>query len=457
VYIAIDDDDVFWRSQVGNLSRKFSPWLKLHLLFLPKQEKNRIPFNEMMRRAYFDGAEYLLRVNDDTEFVSQGWIELGVGALAAFKPKNVGVVGPTCHEGNTGILTHDMVHRTHLQIFPTYYPSVFSAWWIDDWITKVYEPGRSIKIARWIVKHHTGRHGTRYAVQHHEGSKLDDELEKGRNVLKQWIRAHDDTPLPKEVLQQHSPGEINVLSYSLYGKNPRYTEGAIENAKLVRVVYPGWIMKVYHDNTVPTTVLDSLKEHGVELVYATDFAIVNQMSWRFTPASNRSISRFCSRDIDARLSLRERAAVEEWVTSKKAFHVMRDHPSHMNYAMSGGMWCATNTAVPDMQERLQLHQMDKSYLQDMNFLNAVIWPIAQQSLIQHDSFSCARFGGGRPFPTKRQGLEHVGSVYIGGKMRQGDVNILKNSIPPCNCTNSEEKMNLDHCSKPFIILEKEYV
>ena len=143
-----------------------------------------------------------------------------------------------------------------------------------------------------------------------------------------------------------------------------------------------------------------------------------------------------------------KTAVDEWVASKKAFHVMRDHPSHSNFAMSGGMWCATGQAVPDIKERLHQHQMDKTYLQDMNFLNAVIWPIARQSLIQHDSFSCERFGGGLPFPTKRNGFEHVGSVYIGGKMRQGDVDILKKSSPPCNCTNSEERMNLALCPQP---------
>lgn len=41
------------------------------------------------------------------------------------------------------ILTHDMVHRTHLEIFPTYYPAGLSNWYMDDWITIVYQPGLS--------------------------------------------------------------------------------------------------------------------------------------------------------------------------------------------------------------------------------------------------------------------------------------------------------------------------
>ena len=82
----------------------------------------------MMAAAAEDGADYLYRVNDDTEFVGTGWAAQAVGALRANTPPNLGVVGPVCNEGNTRILTHDLVHRTHLQIFEHYYPPIFSDW-----------------------------------------------------------------------------------------------------------------------------------------------------------------------------------------------------------------------------------------------------------------------------------------------------------------------------------------
>jgi hypothetical protein len=146
---------------------------------------------------------------------------------------------------------------------------------------------------------------------------------------------------------------------------------------------------------------------------------MNKMSWRFQAAADTQ--RFCARDIDSRLSKREAAAVQEWIQSGKKFHVMRDHPSHSKYPMSGGMWCSTT--IPNI-EKLLTGVENQVYLQDMDFLNTVIWPMAQKSLLQHDSFSCDKFGG-KPFPTPRVGWEHVGSVYINGKMRQGDVDILK--------------------------------
>ena len=223
----------------------------------------------------------------------------------------------------------------------------------------------------------------------------------------------------------------NIISYSFYGNSKRYTDGALANAKLYKTVFPGWTMRVYHDDTVPKEIIDQMRDDGVQLVDITwgirNRSILNKMSWRFLPASDPTVDRFCSRDIDSRLSAREKAAVDAWVKSGEKFHIMRDHPSHSFYAMSGGMWCATNDAIPDMDRRLKTNHITQAYLQDMDFLNKVVWPLAQKSVLQHDSFSCDKFGGGSPFPSPRVGWEHVGSVYIDGKMRQGDVNILKNS------------------------------
>ena len=58
-----------------------------------------------------------------------------------------GVVGPAHKGGNTSILTHDFVHRTHMDIFDQkYYPPELVDWWMDDWATHVYGEARTKKI-----------------------------------------------------------------------------------------------------------------------------------------------------------------------------------------------------------------------------------------------------------------------------------------------------------------------
>ena len=93
-----------------------------------------------------------------------------MSALKAFDPPNIGVVGPTCADGNKKILTHDFVHRSHRHIFQTYYPVVLTDWWMDDWISKVYPRGSFGRHGAVAVSHHTWMTGdgnpVRYEVDH---------------------------------------------------------------------------------------------------------------------------------------------------------------------------------------------------------------------------------------------------------------------------------------------------
>ena len=110
--------------------------------------------------------------------------------------------------------------------------------------------------------------------------------------------------------------------------------------------------------------------------------------------------------------------------------------AHSDWAMNGGMWGGTRDAVPDMTERLERLKVGKDYRLDMDFLNEQVWPIAQKSLLQHDAFTCAKFGGGSPFPTTRTGSEHVGQVFLNlkDKTRKADVQALKKGVQPTECT-----------------------
>jgi len=266
-------------------------------------------------------------------------------------------------------------------------------------------------------------------------------LRFGREYASQAsLAVRDGTPSVTVSVLRDDRSEQNVLSFSLYGSKPRYTVGAVENAKLVRQVYPGWSMHVFHDESVPLAVLLTLQREAVKLHYMNQTGVnqtaMNKMSWRFLPGAgfdNRTV-RFCSRDIDSRLSLREKSAVDAWINSGKAYHVMRDHPLHSRFAMSGGMWCA-NASTFGFLARQMVHMSTRDdFSQDNNWLNARVWPEAVKDVLQHDSFSCTKYKGSVPFPTRRVGWEHVGSVYLNGQMREGDVEVLRHAKAPLECT-----------------------
>jgi hypothetical protein len=97
----------------------------------PYQGKPAWAQNDAAMAAFKEGAaDYVLRTNDDTILPSkQGWETLLIRDLRSRRPvPNLGVVGPSCKEGNTRILTHDFVHRTHVVIHGFYYPRVFPTW-----------------------------------------------------------------------------------------------------------------------------------------------------------------------------------------------------------------------------------------------------------------------------------------------------------------------------------------
>jgi len=171
VLIGVDQDDAFWLEHAVRLqsSAMLLYQVNLRVHRYTRHKTGKLPFNSLMQDAFDTNADYLVRVNDDTQFETRGWIPRAVNQLMAFVPANVGVVGPVCHQGNNNIMTHDMVHRTHLHIFPTYYPSVFHNWYIDDWISTVYGSARTMKMKTWQVHHHVEL-GTRYTPA------LDDKL-----------------------------------------------------------------------------------------------------------------------------------------------------------------------------------------------------------------------------------------------------------------------------------------
>jgi len=149
---------------------------------------NRIPFNELCRAAFDYGATYIVRINDDTQFSTVGWITEATRALASFDPPHVGVVGPTCHEGNTEIMTHDMVYApAHYSIFDHYYAEEFDNFYVDDWMSRVYGEERTRKLAAWEVRHHLTKFSTRYEPSFRQDKLLNRSVAEGTRSVEQFV------------------------------------------------------------------------------------------------------------------------------------------------------------------------------------------------------------------------------------------------------------------------------
>lgn len=236
-----------------------------------------------------------------------------------------------------------------------------------------------------------------------------------------------------------------VISISVYGNDPKYTRGAIANAKLQKTYFPGWSIRFYVLPSFSEETVKEMKELGAEVVYPPEDMrdIQYGLLWRFLAADDPEVERFISRDSDSRLNARERFAVEEWLQSGKSCHGMQDHPYH-GVLLNGGLW-GIDTKVFKSSGNSSLQSLLREFLRDGGcndinnrrasenydcdnlFLAKVIWPMVEHDQMGHSSFSCKSYPNGIGFPTPRdQNYQFVGQVFDENDMpRKRDFKPLK--------------------------------
>lgn len=207
----------------------------------------------------------------------------------------------------------------------------------------------------------------------------------------------------------------NVIAFSLRGDDRIYTEGAVENAERAPHLYPSWTCRYYVDETVPAGIVRRLKTHGADVV-AVDRADrgPHEGAWRFYAADDPSIDRFVCRDCNTRLSVQERAAVDEWIRSRRAVHIMRDHVYH-NELIPAGLWGAVRGALPPLKPLIASGRwFTHNRYYGQHFLWGIVWPLARDNHLAHDTYY--RFGHAAAFPDlgRLPTASHIGQVVAAG-------------------------------------------
>lgn len=200
---------------------------------------------------------------------------------------------------------------------------------------------------------------------------------------------------------------MKIISFSLWGSDPKYTIGAIKNAELALSIYPDWTCRFYVANDVPSKILLYLESFdNVQLIKMNTPGNWKSMFWRFLPASESDVEVMISRDTDSRLNYREKYAVEQWLDSDKNFHIMRDHPAHRFHVL-GGMWGAKNGAIKNISKLIEDFGGTDEYGTDYVFFEKKVFcNLSEENVMVHDEFF-----NGIPFPTSRNGYEFVGEVF----------------------------------------------
>ena len=208
-----------------------------------------------------------------------------------------------------------------------------------------------------------------------------------------------EAPLRKITPKPFDPARKarNVIAFSLWGAARTYTEGAVANAQLAAGLYPEWTCRFYVDQTVPAEIVARLRAHGAAIVTMPPRQGPHEgLFWRFFAADDPTVDRFLCRDCDSRLNTQERAAVEAWLKSDKAFHSMRDAVFHTELLLAG-LWGGTGQALRGLRAACAAYYRPTDHRWvDQDFLREQVWPRIRFDLLTHDSHY--RVNGALPFP-----------------------------------------------------------
>lgn len=211
-----------------------------------------------------------------------------------------------------------------------------------------------------------------------------------------------------------------IISFSLWGNNPKYTVGAIKNAEIAAVIYPDWECRYYIGSSTNINTVNKLQSlNNTNIILMEEHGDWSGMFWRFMPAFDSGVDIMISRDTDSRLSYREKSAVDEWLLSNKDFHIMRDHPHH-NTAILGGMWGCRNNLLTRLQINMIIPANNNFWQVDQNFLREYVYPKVRDYSLIHDTYNLFDEPQSQKFSQDRTDKGFVGEIYDENDNRHPD-------------------------------------
>ncbi len=232
-------------------------------------------------------------------------------------------------------------------------------------------------------------------------------IEAGRVALESKDRMFGASPpvaaIPAGKPPPFDPGQRsgNVIAYTLWGNQPRYTVPLLENARIRPHLFPAWTIRVYHDRTVDPAYLAKLLALGVQLRpmhLPNDVPAHRALLWRLEAFADPDVKRFLIRDADSLLTVKERIAVDAWLQSDRPFHAMRDWYSHTDLLLAGLFGGVGGILSPPfaLLTRYKPWRMETNHI-DQDVLAQVVWPAIRHNVLIHDSIFQPCLGS-VPFP-----------------------------------------------------------
>ncbi len=254
--------------------------------------------------------------------------------------------------------------------------------------------------------------------------------DKGNTLeLRRWLgqRFQNECEWETELLERDAwnmavsePKRNMAVSFCLFGNDPRYVAGLLDNARLAPKYYPDWEVVTFVEKG--HEIIPALRREGCRVIEKESEPGLRGTLWRFEAFADTTYERVICRDADCRLGWKERAAVEDWIRQDTILHTMWDRKRRRSRHISAGMF-GMKTGLFPIGKELAAWEATGKYGDDENFLNQRVWPVICGSLTAH----CRgrRAAGEIPFPPHAPDGFYVGEVHPGVRPAPETVRIYR--------------------------------
>lgn len=207
-----------------------------------------------------------------------------------------------------------------------------------------------------------------------------------------------------------------VFSFSLFGPLEKYSRGLMINIHMIQNYFPDWHIHVWLGNGVLEETIKQLAGISNLTVFPTNEDGFINASYRFFSIDDDNVEVMIVRDADSRVNERDRACIEDFVTSQNMFHIIRDHPNHHHLIMAG-MWGIKQgllqRKMSDIFQEWKNRNNVNDFWSDTNFLKSIYTIGVYHAMIHDDLHHVEPAEKCTPHrvPLDERKLHFIGQVY----------------------------------------------
>lgn len=200
-----------------------------------------------------------------------------------------------------------------------------------------------------------------------------------------------------------------VVSFCIFGNDRKYTEGLLENLKIIKKELPEFVTWIYVGSDVGTEHIEEYKKYNIKLIYPEEQGMKLTV-YRIFPIDNENVEIVFVRNVDSRINDRDLWCMNQFIKSDKLFHIIRDNILHKQRRICGGLFGIKKRAINIKLE--EEYNNDGIYDSDGFFLEQFIYPLIKNNILIHSDIIAFN---DENYPiyidVKNNGYNFVGNVY----------------------------------------------